>query len=78
MELYCPVYGTFYEDSPICAHSASRGGTNSHITGTVSRSRRPYRHASRLPVQIERLILQLNEKHSSRGAQKIRDKIIKT
>jgi putative transposase len=41
----------------------------------TDRSRRPYRHANRLPFQIESLILQLKEKHSSWGAQKIRDKI---
>jgi hypothetical protein len=39
------------------------------------RDRRPYRHAKRLPFQIEQLILQFKEKHPSLGAQKIRDKI---
>jgi putative transposase len=48
---------------------------NSGIEGLTDRSRRPYRHANRLPFQIESLILQLKEKHSSWGAQKIRDKI---
>ena len=48
---------------------------NSGIEGLTDRSRRPYRHANRLPFQIETLILQLKEKHSSWGAQKIRDKI---
>jgi hypothetical protein len=37
----------------------------------TDRSRRPYRHANRLPFQIENLILQLKERHSSWGAQKI-------
>jgi hypothetical protein len=45
------------------------------IEGLTDRSRRPYRHANRLPVRIEKLILQLKEKHLSWGAQKIRDKI---
>ena len=45
------------------------------IEGLTDRSRRPYRHANRLPFQIEQLILQLKEKRSSWGAQKIRDKI---
>jgi putative transposase len=45
------------------------------IEGLTDRSRRPYRHANRLPFQIEQLILQLKEKHASWGAQKIRDKI---
>jgi putative transposase len=48
---------------------------NSGIEGLTDRSRRPYRHANRLPFQIENLILQLKEKHCSWGAQKIRDKI---
>src|ERR1700692_5142882 len=48
---------------------------NSGIEGLTDRSRRPYRHANRLPFQIENLILPLKEKHSSWGAQKIRDKI---
>jgi putative transposase len=48
---------------------------NSGIEGLTDRSRRPYRHANQLPFQIENLILQLKEKHSSWGAQKIRDKI---
>jgi putative transposase len=48
---------------------------NCGIDGLSDRSRRPYRHANRLPFQIESLILQLKEKHSSWGANKIRDKI---
>jgi putative transposase len=45
------------------------------IEGLTDRSRRPYRHANRLPFQIENLILQLKAEHSSWGAHKIRDKI---
>jgi putative transposase len=48
---------------------------NCGLEGLTDRSRRPYRHANRLPVPIEQLILRLKEKHSSWGAQKIRDKI---
>jgi putative transposase len=48
---------------------------HSGIEGLTDRSRRPYRHANRLPFQIENLILQLKDKHSGWGAQKIRDKI---
>lgn len=40
---------------------------DSGIEGLTDRSRRPYRHANRLPFQIEQ--------HGSWGAQKIRDKI---
>jgi hypothetical protein len=38
---------------------------NSGIEGLTDRSRRPYRHANQLPFQIENLILQIKEKHSS-------------
>jgi putative transposase len=48
---------------------------NCGVEGLTDRSRRPYRHANRLPFQIEQLILRLKDKHSSWGAQKIRDKI---
>ena len=48
---------------------------NTGLEGLTDRSRRPYRHANRLPFQIEQLILQLKERYSSWGAQKIRDKI---
>jgi putative transposase len=48
---------------------------DSGLEGLTDRSRRPYRHANRLPFQIEQLILQLKDKHSSWGAHKIRDKI---
>src|SRR5579863_3474148 len=40
---------------------------HSGIEGLTDRSRRPYRHANRLPFQIEQLILRLKEKHSSWG-----------
>ena len=49
---------------------------HSGLEGLTDRSRRPYRHANRLPFQIEQLILQLKERYSSWGAQKIRDKIL--
>jgi putative transposase len=48
---------------------------HSGIEGLTDRSRRPYRHANRLPFQIEQLILNLKKEHSSWGALKIRDKI---
>ena len=41
------------------------------------RSRRPYRHANRLPYQVERTILGIKKAHPSRGAPKIRDKLIR-
>ena len=41
------------------------------------RSRRPYRHANKLPYQVERTILGIKKEHPSWGAPKIRDKIIR-
>ena len=39
------------------------------------RSRRPCRHANKLPYQIERTILAIKRQHASWGARKIRDKL---
>ena len=41
------------------------------------RSRRPYRHANKLPFQVERTILGIKREHASWGAPKIRDKLIR-
>jgi transposase InsO family protein len=41
------------------------------------RSRRPYRHANKLPFQVERTILSIKREHGSWGAPKIRDKLIR-
>ena len=43
------------------------------IEGLTDRSRRPYRHANRLPFQIEQLILQLKEKHAEKMKEKTAD-----
>ncbi len=54
------------------------------LDGLNDRRRRPYRHANRLPFQIERSILGIKRsilgikrEHSSWGAPKIRDKLIR-
>ena len=47
------------------------------LDGLNDRSRRPYRHANRLPFQVERSILGLKREHPSWGAPKIRDKLIR-
>jgi putative transposase len=47
----------------------------SGLEGLTDRSRRPYRQANRLPLQIEKLIVQLKREHPSWGAPKIREKI---
>ena len=41
----------------------------------TDRSRRPYRQANRLPLQLEKLIAQLKREHPFWGAPKIREKI---
>jgi putative transposase len=45
------------------------------LDGLTDRSRRPYRHANRLPFQIEKLIVQLKREWPSWGAPKIREKL---
>lgn len=45
------------------------------LDGLNDRSRRPYRHANKLPIQVERAILGLKREHESWGAPKIRDKL---
>jgi len=46
--------------------------------GLLDRSRRPYRHANRLPFQLERAIVGLRNEHPSWGAAKIRAKIVRS
>ena len=48
------------------------------LDGLKDRSRRPYHHANRLPFQVERTILKIKREYTHWGAQKIRDKLIKT
>lgn len=50
---------------------------NHGLEGLADRSRRPYRHANKLPFQVERVILQLKRDHPTWGAPKIRDKLIR-
>jgi putative transposase len=45
------------------------------IHGLTDRSRRPYRHANQLPVQVESVIVQLRREYPSWGAPKIREKL---
>jgi hypothetical protein len=54
-------------------HSAPR--RQIYLEGLTDRSRRPYRQANRLPLQIEKLIVQLKREHPSWGTPKIREKI---
>jgi putative transposase len=48
---------------------------DSGTRGFDDRSRRPYRHANRLPFQIEALIVQIRKEHPTWGAPKIREKL---
>jgi len=45
------------------------------VVGLTDRSRRPYRQANQLPVQVEALIVQLRHEHPTWGAPKIREKL---
>ena len=50
---------------------------NIGLDGLKDRSRRPYRHANKLPFQIERAIPAIKHIRPTRGAPTIRDKLIK-
>ena len=50
---------------------------NLGLEGLEDRSRRPYRHANKLPFQVERTIVQLRREHPTWGAPKIREKLIR-
>ena len=45
------------------------------LEGLTDRSRRPFRQANKLPMQIETLVVQLKREHPSWGAPKIREKL---
>ena len=47
------------------------------LQGLDDRSRRPYRHANRLPYAVERTILGIKREHPSWGAAKIREKLVR-
>ena len=47
------------------------------LTGLEDRSRRPYRHANKLPVQVERAIIGIRRAHPTWGAAKIREKLLR-
>ena len=48
---------------------------DSGLEGLTDRSRRPYRHANQLPMQVEKLIVQLKNEKPSWGAPKIRERL---
>ena len=63
--------------SRVTGHKLFRRFKECGLEAFKDRSRRPYRHANKLPYQVERTILGLKKDHSGWGAPKIRDKIIR-
>jgi putative transposase len=47
------------------------------LKGLEDRAKSPYRHPNKLPFQIEKAILRIKQEHSTWGAPKIRDKLVK-
>lgn len=47
------------------------------LSGLEDRPRSPYRHPNKLPFQVEKAILRIKQEHTTWGAPKIRDKLIK-
>ncbi|MEE4143984.1 MAG: IS481 family transposase [Halieaceae bacterium] len=47
------------------------------IRGLEDKARSPYRHPNKTPFQVEKAILKIKREHSTWGAPKIRDKLIK-
>ena len=45
------------------------------VDGLTDRSRRPYRHANQLPIQVETLIVRLKKEKPAWGAPKIRERL---
>ncbi len=45
------------------------------VEGLTDRSRRPYRHANQLPLQVETLIVRLKRERPAWGAPKIRERL---
>src|ERR1700681_3430033 len=47
------------------------------VQGLTDRSRRPYRYAHQLPFQVENFILNVKREHTTWGARKIRERLIR-
>src|SRR5690348_14710106 len=47
------------------------------VQGLTDRSRRPYRYAHQLPFQVENYILNVKREHTSWGARKIRERLMR-
>lgn len=47
------------------------------VQGLTDRSRRPYRFANRLPFQVENFILNVKREHTTWGARKILERLLR-
>jgi putative transposase len=47
------------------------------VEGLTDRSRRPYRYANQLPFPVENYILNVKREHTSWGARKIRERLLR-
>ena len=47
------------------------------VQGLTDRSRRPYRYGNQLPFQVENYILNVKREHTTWGARKIRERLLK-
>jgi len=59
--------------SRVTGHKILDRYRDSGIEAFTDRSRRPYRQANQLPMQVEKLIVQFKQEHPTWGAPKIRD-----
>src|SRR5271154_5248062 len=62
--------------SRVTGHSIIERYRESGMEAFTDRSRRPYRQANQLPMQVEKLILQIKEKWPNLGAPKIRERLM--
>lgn len=63
--------------SRVTGYKIFNGYKECGLDALFERSRAPYRQANRLPYQVEAAILGIKREHSSWGAPKIRDKLIR-
>ena len=73
MTVLCREFGI----SRVTGYKLFNRDKESGLDALHERSRRPYRHANKLPFQVERTILSIKREHVSWGAPKIRDKLIR-
>jgi len=63
--------------SRVTGHKILDRYRDSGIEAFTDRSRRPYRQANQLPMQVEKLIVQFKQEHPTWGAPKIRDCLVR-